>query len=185
MVVLVSVAGCVAARGISDVRSRPYPVTHEDDAAIRFGDKDDNVLVEVKKTPIPRRLDNLAIHYRTFFPGGEIIRPGDYEEYVKVDGKNAYKVTFRTEYIRQRKRVEDPSAKEKLPEGWTLRTIVDPITGKPTPVLYGPIIPRCKLLYLVEGNSNLYYILMRADGSYIPGARREFDDLVHKGIDYK
>ena len=128
----------------------------------------------------------MAIHYAALFPEGEIIRPGDTEEYVKIDGRNAYKVVFRPNYIRRRKRIDGKKklSPENIPQGWTLTNVEDPTTGKPTPVLYGPVIPRQKILYLVEGDPYIYYIFFRADGDSIEPARKKFEEFVRKGIKY-
>jgi len=179
-------AGCLATRGIIDVGSHPYPLIYEDDSTEKFADADQTVFIEVRRRKISRPLENLAIHYAALFPDGEIIRPGDTEEYVKIDGRNAYKVVFRTNYIRRRKRVEtkDKLTPGEAPPGWTLMNIEDPTTGKPTPVLYGPVIPRQRILYLVEGDLYIYYVFMRADGDSIEPARKKFEDFVRKDIKY-
>lgn len=179
------VAGCFAARGIVEVQSQPYPKTYEDDSVVRFGDKDDTVFMEARRSKKTGRLDNLAIHYRSQFPDGEIVRPGDQEEYLKIDSKNAYKVTFRPKYIRRRKPLEKAPQPDEVPAGWTVQTIAEPATGKLIPVLYGPIIPQQRVVYLVEGDTYLYYIFMRADGDSITPAREKFDEFVRKGIAYK
>jgi hypothetical protein len=177
--------GCFGSRGLKEIQTRPYTVTYEDDSSARFGDGEDKVFIEVRRAKLPRALDNLAIHYQAFFPSGEIIRPGDVEEYVKIDGRNAYKVVFRTTYIRPRKLPKGPLDKEKIPEGWEVRNIVDPLSGKPIDVLYGPIIPRERMLYLVEGNKYLYYIFLRADGDAVDSAKKKFEEFVSKQIKYQ
>ena len=177
--------GCFGARGMTEIRYEPYPLIYQDDSLQRYGDRDDYVLIEVRRVTISRPLENLAIHYRSFFPGGEIIRTGDLEEYLKIGDKNAYRVVFRTSYIRRRKTPKSPAETEKVPEGWTLRDALDPLTGKSMSVLYGPVIPREKMLYLVEGKGYLYYIFLRADGDAIESARKKFEEFVTKGIDYK
>jgi hypothetical protein len=176
---------CLAPRGIVEVHSPPYPVTHAGETSETLGDKEDEVFMEVKRARIPRPIENLAVHYRAYFPGGEAIRPGDRESYVKIDGRKAYKVVFRTSYIRRRKRLKDDVLPEKTPKGWTVRSIPDPMTGKFIRVLYGPVIPRKRILYLVEGDRYLYYIFMRADGDAVEPATKKFEELVHKGIEYK
>jgi len=168
-----------------EVKSPPYPVTYEDDSMKRFGDREDTVFIEVSRARISRPLDNLAIHYRAFFPAGETVRPGDLEEYLDVAGKTAYRVLFRTEYIRRRKRLAKSDKPDKPPEGWTVRTMEDPLTGKNIPVFYGPVIPRQKILYLVQGDLYLYYVFFRADGDSIEPAKKKFDELVQKGIAYR
>ena len=178
------VAGCFASGGISEIRTFPYPLVYEDESLERFADAQTDTSIEVRKAKISRPLDNLAIHYHALFPGGEIIRPGDHEEYLKIDGKNAYKVVFRTKYIRKRKRVRNQGAEVEVPDGWTRKTIEDPVTGKPIPVLYGPVIPQEKILYLVEGTIYLYYILMSADGDAIEPARKRFEKFVREDVQY-
>jgi hypothetical protein len=178
------VAGCFSARGIQEIKSHPYALAYEDDSTARFADAEDTVFIEIRTAPIPKPLENLAVHYSTLFPGGETVRPGDAEEYIKIDGHTAYKVVFRPEYIRQRKRVADKEEPKDIPPGWTERTIEDPVTGKPIPVLYGPVIPRQKILYLVEGKKFVYYIFLRADGESIEPARKKFEDFVGKDIRY-
>jgi hypothetical protein len=187
LLVFVLLAGCITSRGIIDVGSYPYPLTYEDDSSEKFSDSEDTVSIEVRRRKVSRPLENLAIHYAALFPGGEIIRPGDTEEYVKVDDRNAYKVVFRTNYIRRRKRLETkgkPNPSD-APPGWTLVNIEDPTTGKPIPVLYGPVIPRQKILYLVEGDRYIYYVFMRADGDSIEPARKKFEEFVRKGVKYE
>ncbi len=164
---------------------RPYPLTYEDDSTARFSNPDESVFIEVRRTPVSRPLENLVVHYPSLFPGGEIVRPGDAEEYTKIDGKKAYKVTFKPTYIQRRKRLDPKNEDDPPPDGWTKVTIADPDTGKSIPALYGPTIPRQKILYLVEGDSYIYYIFMRADGEAIDSARKKFDDFVGKEIKYK
>ncbi|MCX5863105.1 MAG: hypothetical protein NTW27_13415 [Deltaproteobacteria bacterium] len=185
--VLFVLPGCFGSRGITEIKSQPYPVIYQDDSTARFNDGSDNIFIEVRTTKTPRPLENLAIHYPALFPGGEIIRPGDGEEYVKVSGHNAYKVVFRTKYIRKRKRVEQKlgEGRDKISEGWTTMTMEDPLTGKPIPVLYSPVIPEQRVLYLVQGDSYIYYIFLRADGDAIDAATKEFDTFVRDGIQYR
>jgi hypothetical protein len=182
-----SIAGCLIGHRIKDIRQNPYPLIHEDDSTVKYGDQDDDVVIEVRRAKISRPLDNLAVHYPTLFPGGEMIRPGDTEEYVKVGEKNAYRVTFKKKYIRKRKRVlegsETPPADTQ--RDWTSITIPDPDTGKQIPVLYGPVIEREKILYLVPGRSEVYAIMLRADGDAIEPARTRFETFVRNEIDYR
>jgi hypothetical protein len=178
------VAGCFSARGIQEINSHPFPLIYEDDATARFSDKEDAIFMEVRTANIPRPLENLAVRYSSLFPGGEIVRPGDGEEYLTINGHNAYKVVFRTDYIRPRKRVTDKEQLKDIPAGWTARTIEDATTGKTIPVLYGPVIPRQKILYLVEGKKFVYYIFLRADGDQIEPARKKFEEFVRKDIRY-
>lgn len=177
-------AGCFSARGIQEIKSHPFTLVYEDDATTRFGDTEDTVFIEVRTAPIPRPLENLAVHYSSLFPGGEAVRPGDAEEYLKIDGHTAYKVVFRPAHIRQRKRVTDDRQIKDMPPGWTEKTIEDPVTGEPIQALYGPVIPRQKILYLVEGKKFVYYVFLRADGESIEPARKKFEDFVSKGIRY-
>jgi hypothetical protein len=185
--VLFLLAGCFGNRGLTEIKKNPYSLAYQDDSTAQFADGTDNVFIEVRKTKTSRPLENLAIHYPALFPGGEIIRPGDSEEYLKINGNNAYKVAFRTKYIRKRKRVEGilGDTRNKIPEGWTAMTMEDPLTGKPIPVLYGPVIPEQRSLYLVQGNSNIYYMFLRADGDAIESATKEFDTFVREGIEYR
>lgn len=176
---------CFATRGVVEVVTQPFPKTYEDDSVVRFGDKDDTIFVEVRRARKTGRLDNLAIHYRALFPDSEIVRPGDQEQYLKIDGKNAYKVTFRTKYIRRRKALEKVPPPDEVPAGWTSQTIAEPATGKPIPVLLGPPIPQQRVMYLVEGDAYLYYVYMRADGDSIAPAREKLDEFVRKGIAYQ
>lgn len=178
------ISGCFSARGIQEIKSHPYPLVYEDDSTARFGDTEDTVFMEIRTAGIPRPLENLAVHYSSLFPGGEIVRPGDGEEYLTIDGQNAYKVVFRTDYIRPRKRVADKEQLKDIPEGWTAKTIEDPATGKIIPVLYGPVIPRQKILYLVEGKKFVYYIFLRADGESIEPARKKLEEFVRKDLRY-
>jgi hypothetical protein len=131
-------------------------------------------------------LEHLAVHYTSLFPGGEIIKPGDREEYVTVNGKSAYKVVFQTRYIRKRKRVTDSTELDaaEMQQGWTRAKMNDPVTGESIPVLHGPVIPQQKILYLVQGDPYIYYIVLRADGDVIQSAKQKFDEFVHKHIKY-
>jgi len=183
----VCLAGCIGAYGITEIKQHPYSLIQEDDSSAKFGLRDDDASIEVRRVESSRPIENLAINYGALFPEGEIIRPGDTEEYTKIDGRNAYKVVFRPKYIRKRKRVEDkPGTKPQEPlEGWTQTTITDPLTGKPETVMQGPIIRRERILYLVAGDRYIYYILMRADGDAIEPARKKLEKLVREDIDYR
>jgi hypothetical protein len=180
------VAGCMGTYGMTEIGNNPYPLLSEDDSMARYGLPDDDVFIEVRRAPISRPIENLAVHYAALFPGGEIIRPGDVEEYLKIDGRNAFKVVFRPKYIRKRKRITETTApqKQEAPEGWTRVTIEDPVTGKPASVLQGPVISRERILYLVAGESYVYYIFMRADGDSIEPARKRLEKLVREQIKY-
>ncbi len=177
-------SSCLMARGITEVNYNPYPMIYEDDSSQKFGDKDDTVLIEVRRAQTSTPIDSLAIHYRALFPGGEIVKPGDIEEYVKIDERNAYRVTFRTKYIRRRNRVLGTVRTKDLPEGWTVQTMSDPETGKPIQVLLGPVVQRFTRLYLVKGDVYIYYVFLRADGDAGP-ARKKFEEFLRKGISYK
>jgi hypothetical protein len=178
-------AGCFSTRGIREITVEPYPKIYEDDSTARFGDKDGNVFLEVRRAKLSRPLDNLAIHYGTFFPGGPPVKKGDRENYVKAAGRTAYKVVFNKKYIRHRKRLEKKLEPDEVPSGWTQITIEDPATGKAVPALSGPTVDRRRILHLVEGDRYLYYIFMRADGDSIEGAQKALDEFIQKGIDYK
>jgi len=188
-VVLMAVCstGCFSARGIAEITTYPYPLLYEDDSTARFGTTDDSVLIEVRRTRAPGHLKNMAVRYMSLFPGGEIIRPGDGEAYVEVDGKTAYKVVFQPKYLRKRKRVREnfTSGRQEVPEGWTPARMEDPITGKTIRVLHGPVISQYRSLYLVRGDSELYYLFLRADGDQVEPARKRFEEFVRNGISYK
>lgn len=159
---------------------------YQDDSTARFGTSDDSVLIEVRRARTSRPLENLAIHYASLFPGGEIIRPGDSEEYVKLNDKNAYKVVFGTKYIRKRKRIPDQGKQsESIPEGWSAAKMEDPETGQSVAVARGPVIPRERILYLVQGDPYVYYVSMRADGEAIESARDRFEKFVRQEIKYR
>jgi hypothetical protein len=178
------VAGCVVGKGVPEIRAFPYPLTYEDDNTQRFSDPSSDAFVEIRKTRSPGPLDNLAVHYASLFPGGEVIRPGDQEDYVKVGDHKAYRVVFRTKYVRKRKRLKDKDADAEIPAGWTRTTIEDPATGNPLPVLYGPVIPQQRLLYLVEGPTHIYYVFLRANGEMIEPARERFEKLVREEMKF-
>jgi hypothetical protein len=178
-----SLAGCLGAHHLKEVVRNPYPLTYQDDSTARFGDPDDDVFIEVRRTKVSKPLDNLAVHYGTLFPGGEVVRPGDTEEYVKVGDKDAYKVVFKTKYIRKRKRIGKGS--ENLPPEWSTVTMPDPETGKSVPVLYGPVVHRERRLYLVPGESEVYAIFMRSDGDTTGSARKIFEKFVREDIKYQ
>lgn len=179
--------GCFSTHSLREIVRNPYPLIEQDDTASRFGNPEDDVAIEVRKAKIDRPVDNLAVHYVTLFPDGEVIRPGDTEEYVKIGGKNAYKVTFRSKYIRKRIRCDDSRklTPAEIAKGWKLAVIRDPHTAKPIQAMFSPVIPTQKVLYLVEGNSSVYYILLRADGDAIKDAQKEFEKFVREGIDYQ
>jgi len=185
--IVFGVAGCFGKGGISEIKEHPFPILYEDDSTVRLGRQDDDAFIEIRSIAKGKPMENLAIYYPALFPGGEIIRPGDREEYIKVNNQDAYKVIFRTKYIRKRKRITGPEqdANKNFPDGWTIMTMEDPITGKPIPVMYGPIIPQQKVLYIVQGKTRIYYILLRADGDAIEAAVKTFDKFVKESIDYQ
>jgi hypothetical protein len=184
---VVCLAGCLGTHGITEITDHPYNIIQEDDSSAKFGLRDDDASIEVRKVPSSRPIENLAINYGALFPEGEIIRPGDTEEYTKIDGRNAYKVMFRPKYIRKRKRIDDKAGTktEEPAEGWTQVTINDPLSGKPETIMQGPIIRRERILYLVAGDQYVYYILMRADGDAIEPTRKKLEKLVSEGIKYR
>jgi hypothetical protein len=184
---VVCLAGCLGTYGITEITDHPYDIIQEDDSSAKFGLRDDDAFIEVRKVPSPRPIENLAINYGALFPEGEIIRPGDTEEYTKIDGRNAYKVIFRPKYIRKRKRLDDKAGTktEEPSEGWTQVTINDPLSGRPETIMQGPIIRRERILYLVAGDQYVYYILMRADGDAIEPARKKLEKLVREDIKYR
>lgn len=186
VIVLGSLGGCFSSRGISEISFHPYPLVYEDDSTAKFGDPDDNVFIEVRRTPVSGPVDSLVIHYPSLFPGGETVRAGDNEEYVDLNGRKALKVVFRTKYLRKRKRAEEKpeGSLRAIPPGWRATTIEDPVTGKPISVIQGPVIPSAKTLYLVQGDSYVYYIAMRADGEHIEPARKKLEKFVREDIKY-
>lgn len=185
--VALSISGCLGNATIKDYSSPPIPVVYEDETTSRFNDPEDNRFIEIRKTPTSRPVENLAIHYPALFPGGEIIRPGDTEEYTMINGKNSYKVVFRTKYIRKRKRLTpgELSDKSELPEGWAKSYIEDSSSGSRIPIMLGPVIPQHRVLYIVPGDHNVYYLFMRADGDDFEKALKDFDKFVREDISYK
>lgn len=181
------VSGCFGTTQLKDFSSAPLPVIYEDDTTTRLRDDDDNKFIEIRKTPTSRPMENLAIHYPALFPGGEIIRPGDTEEYTMINGKNAYKVVFRTKYIRKRKRLteKEQSDKFQIPDGWSKSAIEDPGSGSSIPIILGPVIPQHRVLYLVPGDQNVYYLFMRVDGENYEKSLKEFDKFVREDMNYK
>lgn len=189
LVLCTLVSGCFTTQRDKTIRHDPYPLLSQDESTstTRFGDPDDNVFIEVRRAKTSRPVKDLAIQYGALFPGGEVIRPGDTEEYVNVDGRNAYKVIFKTKYIRKRKQIGTDgknSLKDVSPD-WKSVTMEDTETGKPVSVLYGPVIPRERILYLVAGDSEVYALFMRADGDAIGDAKRKFEKFVREGMTYK
>ncbi len=183
LLVSCAVHGCMAGTSLLQIKSKPAPLIYQDDSAAKFNSPDDSVFVEVRTAKISKPIETLAIHYFSLFPDGEAIRPGDTDEYLTINGKNAYKVVFRPTYIRKRERIK--ATGQDIPSGWKTATIEDPSTAKPVKIMFGPIIPRQRILYLVEGRKYVYYIFLRADGDAIETAGRKFDDFVRNGIDYK
>ena len=190
-VILVTVAlfvsGCFGRAQVKDFSSPPAPIIYEDETTTKFRDNDDDKFIEIRKTPTSRPIENLAIHYPALFPGGEVIRPGDTEEYTIVNGKNSYKMVFRTKYIRKRKRLNEKDLSEdfKAPEGWTKSSIEDSSTGAKVPILLGPVIPQHRVLYIVPGEQNVYYLFLRFDGDNYEQAIKDFDRFVREDMTYK
>jgi len=187
LILVTFLQGCFAASHMAEIAAHPYPLIYEDDLDAKFADTKDNVFIEVRKTATSRPVEHLAVHYSSLFPDGELIRPGDAEEYVKVGGKNAYKVVFATKYIRKRKRLDPKTANDpkSIPEGWSRVTMEDPVTGKRIPVLHGPVIPQLRILYLVQGDPSVYYVFLRADGQAIESAKKRFEKFVNEEIKYQ
>lgn len=186
-IVTVLVQSCFGPAGMSEIKYKPIPLIYEESSLARFTDAGDDVSIELRKAPVSKPMENLAIHYPALFPGGVTIRPGDREEYVTIGGKNAYKVVFSTKYIRKRKRLNEKAGKsdQDIPPGWTESTLEDPVSGKMTPVIVGPVVPERKILYLVPGSQNVYYILLKLDGTNNEDAIKDFDKFVKEGIDYR
>ncbi len=182
----VLVQSCFGPAGMSDIKYRPLPSIHENSSLAKFSDVSDDVSIEIRKAPVSKPIENLAIHYPALFPNGEVIRPGDREEYVPIGNKTAYKVVFDTKYIRKRKRLKTRNGKISLdiPPGWTESTFEDPVSETKTPVLIGPIIPEKKILYLVPGSESVYYILLKVDGKDHEDAIKDFDKFVKEGVNY-
>lgn len=187
MTMALLVSGCLGSSQIKDYGLPPLPVIYEDETTTKFRDTDDNKFIEIRKTPTSKPIENLAIHYPALFPGGEIIRPGDTEEYTMINGKNSYKVIFRTKYIRKRKRLSEKelSGKVEIPADWTRSTIDDASTGSKIPILLGPIIPQHRILYVVPGEQNVYYLFMRVDGENYEQVMKDFDKFVREEVNYK
>lgn len=187
LTVALFVSGCFGNAQVKDFSSAPLPVVYEDETTTKFRDNDDDKFIEIRKAPTSRPVGNLAIHYPALFPGGEVVRPGDMEEYTLVNGKNSYKVVFRTKYIRKRKRLseKDLSGEPKIPEGWTKSSIEDPSTGSKIPIMLGPVIPQHRILYMVPGEQYVYYLFMRVDGENYEQALKEFDRFVREDMTYK
>ena len=183
---LLLLVSCIGTRGLSEISSHPYPLIYEDDSSAKFASQQDDVFIEIRKTPVPRPLEHVAVHYASLFPGGEIVKPDDREEYLTIKDKKAYKVSFRTKYIRKRKRLDKSSGRSgpEIPEGWTKAQMRDPVTGEVVPVLHGPVIPQEKVLYLVQGDQYIYYIVLSADGDAVKPAREKFENFVRNDINF-
>jgi hypothetical protein len=179
----IALCGCRHGATLKLIRSQPYPIVRQEDSTVRYLTPDDSAVIEVKTAAVDKPVENLAVHYTALFPDGEPIRPGDIEEYVTVAGKKAYKVSFSPSYIRKRKRMTELEEGD-VPAGWRTATMEDPGTGESIAIVYGPIIPRRKVLYLVEGGNNVYYVFMRADGPDIEAARTKFEEFVNTQINY-
>jgi hypothetical protein len=186
-IVTVLVQSCFGPAGMSEIKYKPLPLIYEDNNLARFTDARDDVSIELRKAPVSKPIENLAIHYPALFPDGVTIRPGDREEYISIGGKNAYKVVFSTKYIRKRKRLKEKPGKgdQDMPPGWTESTMEDPVSGKMMPVIVGPVVPERKILYLVPGSRNVYYVLLKLDGTNSEDAIKDYDKFVKEGIDYR
>lgn len=179
--------GCASGTGIRDLKFDSYKKEIVSDNQVKWVDSEDNVFVQLQTAAISQPVNNLVVHYGSLFPSGEPIRPGDTEEYLKINNRNAYRVVFRPTFIRQRKRLTDKQISDPtlIPNGWTKTSIEDPLTGESVDAMYGPIIPRQRVLYLVEGDKFVYYIFLRADGEAIDKELKKFDSLVKTRIAYK
>ncbi len=92
----VLVQNCFGPGGMSEIKYRPLPVINQNSSLAKLSDTSNDVSIEIRKAPVSKPIENLAIHYQALFPDGETIRPGDREEYVPVGAKTAYKVVFST-----------------------------------------------------------------------------------------
>ncbi|MFA6223077.1 MAG: hypothetical protein WC647_12260 [Desulfomonilaceae bacterium] len=186
-IVAVLTQSCFGPVGMAEIKYKPLPLIDENSRFVKYEDSGDDVSIELRKAPVSKSVENLAIHYPSLFPDGETIHPGDREEYVTVNGKTAYKVIFNTKYIRKRKRLKTKSGKspEDIPSGWSESIWDDPVSGVKTPILVGPVIPERKILYLIPGSENVYYVLLKVDGPDYEDAIKKFDKFVKEGIDYR
>ena len=186
-IVAVLTQSCFGPVGMAEIKYKPLPLISENSSFVKYEDSGDDVSIELRKAPVSKSVENLAIHYPSLFPDGETIHPGDREEYVTVNGKTAYKVIFNTKYIRKRKRLNAKSGKspEDIPSGWSQSVWDDPVSGVKTPILVGPVIPERKILYLIPGSENVYYVLLKVDGPDYEDAIKKFDKFVKEGIDYR
>ncbi|MGC8603869.1 MAG: hypothetical protein ACP5VS_09295 [Desulfomonilaceae bacterium] len=171
---------------MSEIKYNPLPLKHESTSIAEFSDASNDVSIELKKAPVSKPVENLAIHYPALFPDGETIRPGDREEYVSVGKKTAYKVIFGTKYIRKRKRLKTANGKisNVIPEGWIKSAYEDPFSGVKIPIMVGPTIPEKKILYVIPGSESVYYVLLKVDGEDNQAAVKKFDKFVREGINY-
>ena len=186
-IVAVLTQSCFGPVGMAEIKYKPLPLISENSRFVKYEDSGDDVSIELRKAPVSKSVENLAIHYPSLFPDGETIHPGDREEYVTVNGKTAYKVIFNTKYIRKRKRLKTKSGKspEDIPSGWSESIWDDPVSGVKTPILVGPVIPERKILYLIPGSENVYYVLLKVDGPDYEDTIKKFDKFVKEGIDYR
>ncbi|MCL5125546.1 MAG: hypothetical protein M1511_13820 [Deltaproteobacteria bacterium] len=177
---------CFGPSGMSDIKYNPLALVSDSRNVAEFSDAANNVSIEVKKVQVSKPVENLAIHYPSLFPDGETIRTGDREEYAHVGNKTAYKVVFQTKYIRKRKRLQTKNGKliGDVPEGWTESKFEDPVTGKKIPIIIGPVIPEKKILYVVPGSENVYYVLLKVDGQGNDNPVKNFEKFVREGINY-
>lgn len=187
LAVALLVSGCLGRGQVKDFSSPPLPVIYEDEVTTKLRDADDSQFIEIRKTPTSKPIENLAIHYPALFPGGEIIRPGDTEEYTLVDGKNSYKVVFRTKYIRKRRHLteKEKSDEQDLPAGWTKSFTEDSSSGSRIQIAIGPTVPQHRILYVVPGDQNVYYLFFRIDGENYEKAIKDFDKFVREDMRYK
>lgn len=179
------VQSCFRPAGMPEIKYKPLSAVYEDDSRAKFRDTNDDVSIELRKASVSKPIENLAIHYSSLFPDGEVVKPGDREEYVTIADKMAYKVIFNTKYIRKRKRLpEKADNNKKAPDGWTESTMEDTVSGKQIPILVGPVIAQRKILYLVPGADSVYYLMLTIDGTDHDEAIKSFDKFVREGINY-
>ena len=183
----VLIQSCLRPVGMTEIKYKPFRTVYEDNNLAKFRDSNDDVSIELRKAPVSKPIENLAIHYPALFPEGETVKPGDREEYVSIGDKMAYKVIFNTKYIRKRKRLDKKLGNDynKAPDGWTESTLDDTLIGKKIPVLVGPVIPQKKILYVVPGPESVYYLLLTVEGTNHEDAIKGFDKFVREGIGYR
>ncbi|MGC8658150.1 MAG: hypothetical protein ACP5U1_03665 [Desulfomonilaceae bacterium] len=172
---------------MSDIKYSPLPLVRESRNLAEFSDASRDATIEVKKVQVSKPVENLAIHYPSLFPDGETIRAGDREEYAHIGDKTAYKVIFQTKYIRKRKRLKSKNGKVigNIPEGWTESKFEDPVTGQEIPIIIGPTVPEKKILYVVPGSENVYYVLLKVEGQDNDDLVKKFDKFVKEGVNFE